>query len=264
MTLFDSHCHLDTAAFPEEGEVAAVAARARAAGVAHLLVVGAGYGFASAERAIAAMDLLPGAWCSVGLHPHDAAEWTAARGEALLALAAHPRVVALGEMGLDFHYDHSPRDTQRAVLRWQVQAGRRLGLPLIVHDRETGGETFRILLEEGGFSGPSLVYHCFSGTVGEMEEIVAAGGYISIPGIVTFKKSDEMREVARRVPLDRLLIETDSPFLAPVPHRGRKNEPAFVRHVAECIAGLRGMDTAALAAATTANAFRFFRLPAVG
>jgi TatD DNase family protein len=200
----------------------------------------------------------------VGLHPHDAAEWTAARGEALLALAAHPRVVALGEMGLDFHYDHSPRDTQRAVLRWQVQAGRRLGLPLIVHDRETGGETFRILLEEGGFSGPSLVYHCFSGTVGEMEEIVAAGGYISIPGIVTFKKSDEMREVARRVPLDRLLIETDSPFLAPVPHRGRKNEPAFVRHVAECIAGLRGMDTAALAAATTANAFRFFRLPAVG
>jgi TatD DNase family protein len=164
-------------------------------------------------------------------------------------------------MGLDFHYDNSPRDDQRRCLREQVGLARELDRPIVVHDRDSDGETLAILDEEGAFEG-RVLYHCYSGGVEHMREIVARGGFISIPGIVTFKKADEMRAVAAAVPDAHLLVETDSPFLTPVPYRGKQNEPAYVRYTGEAVAALRGTTPEALAALTTANAFRFYGIEA--
>lgn len=258
--MIDSHCHIDPTVFGGDDGVDAVVARAHAAGVERMLCVGSGYGFSSAERALAVAKRHPSVRASVGLHPHDAKEFTPERFAELLAMAAEPEVLALGEMGLDFHYDSSPRDEQRFAFREQLRAARRLKMPVIIHDRDSGGETLTILDEEHAW-GTGVLFHCYTGDVPYMQEIVARGGYISIPGIVTFKNAGAMPDVARLVPEDRILVETDSPFLTPVPHRGKKNEPAFVAYTLAKVAELRGTDLRAFETVTTANTERFFSWP---
>jgi TatD DNase family protein len=261
MKLFDSHCHLDVQAFDDVEGVDAAVQRARDAGVVRMLSIGSGYGFESGERALEVASRHDDVWASVGLHPHDAKEFTEERWAALEAMTASPKVVALGEMGLDYHYDNSPRQEQRDVFRHQIRRGQALSLPIIIHDRDSGGETIEMLDEENAWAGRGLVYHCFTGDVALMRQIVDRGGYVSIPGIVTFKNAQTMRDVAAAVPLDRLFIETDSPFLSPVPFRGKRNEPARVATVADSIAALRGIQPIELAEATHDNASRFFGLP---
>lgn len=257
--LLDSHCHLDPQVYGGDEGVDAVIARAVAGGVERMVTIGSGYGVTAAERALAVARRHPDRIrATVGIHPHDARLVDDDVWARLRALAVSPEVVALGEMGLDFHYDSSPRDQQREVFRRQLALAAELGLPVVIHDRESAGETLAILDEEGAWAG-GVLYHCYTGDVGHMRDIVARGGYVSIPGIVTFKTGEVMREVARTTPGDRLLVETDSPFLTPIPYRGKKNEPAYVRYVATCVAEQRGEPIEALAARTTANALRFFR-----
>jgi TatD DNase family protein len=260
MMLFDSHCHLDVKAFDDVAGVDAAVDRARAAGVNRMLTIGSGYGFESGARAVAVAERHDDVYASVGLHPHDAKEFTDERWAALETLAAHPKVVALGEMGLDFHYDNSPRDEQRAVFRHQIRRAMDLDLPIIIHDRDSDGETIALLDEAGAWGGRGVVFHCFTGDVPTMEQIVERGGHVSIPGIVTFKNAATMRDVVVAAPLERLFVETDSPFLTPVPFRGRRNEPARVVLVAQAVAELKGLAPDAVAAATHANASRFFGL----
>ena len=261
MRLFDSHCHLDPDAFDGAEGVDAAVQRAREAGVERMLAIGSGYGFESANRAVTVASRHEDVWASVGLHPHDASLWSPERWAQLLTLAADPRVVAIGEMGLDFHYDNSPRDVQRDVFRKQIGAAKAMGKPIIIHDRDSEGETMAILDEEDAWSGAGVVYHCFTGNEATMRDIVSRDGFISIPGIVTFKNAASMREVATAVPLDRFFIETDSPFLTPVPFRGKRNEPARVGLVAEKVAELRGIEAAEIAEASWTNASRFFKIP---
>ncbi len=256
--LIDSHCHLDPGVYGGDEGVDEVVARARAAGVDRMITIGSGYGFESAARALAVARRHPGVVrCTAGLHPHDAKLATDDRLAELFAIAAEPEVLALGEMGLDFHYDSSPRDEQRAVFREQLRAARARNLPVVIHDRESAGETLAILDEERAWDH-GVLYHCYTGDVAHMEAIVARGGYVSIPGIVTFKNGDTMREVAARTPGDRLLVETDSPFLTPIPYRGKRNEPAYVTFVAAKVAELRGVEPAALADQAAENTKRFF------
>jgi TatD DNase family protein len=206
-----------------------------------------------AVRAIA--ETHPDIWCSVGAHPHEAADHAEATAADLAALAAHPRVIGIGETGLDFHYDHSPRAVQERVFRAHIAAARESGLPLIVHAREADAEIARILDEEGARTG---VLHCFSSGRALAEAALELGFHISISGIVTFRNAEDLRGIVRDVPLDRLLVETDAPYLAPVPHRGKRNEPAFVAATAAAVAGLKGIEPDALAATTTDNFFRLF------
>lgn len=257
--LIDSHCHLDARAYGDDAGVDEAVARARAAGVDRMVTIGSGYGFESGARALAVAERHPDiVRASVGLHPHDAKLATDERFADMYALAASPLVVALGEMGLDYHYDSSPRDEQRAAFREQLRAARELSLPIIIHDRESAGETLAILDETRAWE-IGVLYHCYTGDVAMMDAIVSRGGYISIPGIVTFKNGEVMREVAARVPADRLLVETDSPFLTPIPHRGRRNEPAYVALVAAKVAEVRGLPVDELSDVAAANTRRFFR-----
>jgi TatD DNase family protein len=256
----DTHCHLDASTWGGDEAVDALVARAKEAGVSRMVAIGTGYSAESFGRARAVAERHSGVWFTAGVHPHDAQHWGPSVEAELRAELSKARRVALGEVGLDFHYDLSDRDAQRSALRAQVLIACELDIPLVIHDRSSGGETLEILLACQAFR-VRVLYHCFSGDRAELAAIAAAGAYVSIPGIVTFKNADEMREVARSVPDDRLLVETDSPYLAPVPHRGRRNEPAFVAHVGAFVAGLRGVTPEALAAQTTANALRFYGLP---
>jgi len=257
--VIDSHCHLDARAYGDDAGVDAAVARAHAAGVVQMVAIGSGYGFESADRAVAVASRHPGrVRASAGLHPHDAKEATDERLAALFELARTAGVVALGEMGLDYHYDFSPRDAQRAVFRAQLAAARELGLPVIIHDRESGGETLA-LLDEARAWDVGVLFHCYTGDVGMMEAVVSRGGHVSIPGIVTFKNADVTRAVAARVPGDRLHVETDSPFLTPVPYRGTRNEPAHVTLVAAKVAEVRGEPVELLAERCAGNTRRFFR-----
>jgi TatD DNase family protein len=249
--LVDSHCHLDFPDFAAERE--AVIARARAAGVATMLTISTRLDQFPGVRAIAEAD--PDIWCSVGAHPHEAADHEAVTAAGLAALAAHPRVVGIGETGLDFHYDHSPHAVQECVFRAHIAAARQSGLPLIVHARAADDAVARILAEERAGAG---VLHCFSSGRALAEMALALGFYISISGIVTFRNADDLRAIVRDVPLDRLLVETDAPYLAPVPYRGRRNEPAFVAATAAAVAALKGVAPDELAAVTTDNFFRLF------
>ena len=249
--LVDSHCHLDFPDFAEERSD--VIARARAAGIATMLTIGTRLDQFPGVRAIAETDA--DIWCSVGAHPHEAAEHTNFTAGDLTALAAHPKVIGIGETGLDFHYDHSPRDIQEAVFRTHITAARASGLPLIVHTRAADRETERILADE---KPPAGVLHCFSSGAALAQAALDLGFYISISGIVTFRKAEELREIVHDVPLDRLLVETDAPYLAPVPYRGKRNEPAYVATTAAAVAALKGISPEELAAATTANFFRLF------
>ncbi|MCB9743281.1 MAG: TatD family hydrolase [Alphaproteobacteria bacterium] len=258
--IFDSHCHLDPRTYGGDAGVDAVVATARAAGVRYMLTVGSGYGDGSAERAVAVAKRHEGVWASVGMHPHDAKELDEAVHARLVELAAEPEVVAWGEIGLDFFYDNSPRDQQREALRWQIRTALALDLPIIIHDRDSFGETQAILEEEGAYEGAGVLYHCYAGGPDRMRRICELGGYISIPGTVTWSREEVLRGIAAEVPLDRMLVETDAPFLTPEPLRGCKNEPCHVALTLDFIAGLRGMRREELAWATTANTCRLFRI----
>jgi TatD DNase family protein len=249
--LVDSHCHLDFPDFAPERE--AVIARAFAAGIGTMLTICTRLDPFAGVEAIAESD--PRIWCSVGAHPHEAADHAGLLIDQLIALAAHPRVVGIGETGLDFHYDLSPRDVQEQVFRTHIAASHATGLPLIIHAREADGEIAAILADE---KPPPGVLHCFTGGRALAEAAVTLGFYISISGIVTFRNAEDLRAIVRDLPLDRLLVETDAPYLAPVPYRGKRNEPAFVTATAAAVAALKGIEPEALAAATTENFFRLF------
>lgn len=249
--LVDSHCHLDFPDFTAERD--AVIGRARAAGVDTMLTISTRLDQFDGVRAIA--EAHEGIWCSVGAHPHEAADHGALLPEHLVALAAHPKVIGIGETGLDFHYDLSPRDIQARVFRSHIAASRASGLPLIIHARDADREIAQVLEEE---RPPPGVLHCFSSGSALAEAAIGLGFYISISGIVTFRNAEELRAIVRDLPLDRLLVETDAPFLAPVPHRGKRNEPAFVVATAAAVAKLKGLAELDLAAATRENFFRLF------
>lgn len=259
--VIDSHCHLDYRGHDDEREAAIV--RAREAGVVQMVNVESKSSLAACEKTVAIARQHDDIFAVVGYHPHDARLVDDAAIDGLRALAGDPRVVAIGETGLDYHYDHSPRDEQGDGFRRFLRLARELDLPVVIHTREAEEDTLAILREEP--LGPAGgVIHCFTGTLGMAEACVDLGFHVSISGIVTFKNAGDIPEVARRVPLERLLVETDSPFLAPIPHRGRKNEPAYVVHVAAKVAELRGMELGELARATVANTRRLFRLPEPG
>ena len=252
--LVDSHCHLD---FPDfAAERPAVLERARAAGVGTMLTIGTKLTEFDRVRAIAEEN--PDIWCSVGIHPNEAASEPDVDAASLARLAQHPRVVAIGECGLDYHYEDTPRDRQMAVFRVHAEAARRTGLPIIVHSRDCDDDMIRVLTEESRDGALKGVLHCFSSGRRLAEEAVKLGFYVSFSGILTFKKAEDLREIARDLPLDRLLVETDAPYLAPIPHRGKRNEPAFVGHTAAKLAEVRGIPVAQIEAATTENFFRLF------
>jgi TatD DNase family protein len=252
--LVDSHCHLD---FPEFApELAAVLQRARNAGVGHFLTIGTGLKRFSGVRAVA--ESAPDIHCTVGVHPHDAAEEPLLGPDVLLKESLHEKVVGFGESGLDYYYNRSPREAQIANFRAHIAAAREGKLPLVVHTRDAEDDTIAILTEEqekGAFSG---VIHCFTGTTRLAGAALQLGLYISVSGIATFKKSDVLRATLKEVPLNRLLVETDAPYLAPQPTRGKRNEPAFMVHTAAMLAELKGVSLDELADATTANFFRLF------
>jgi len=259
--IFDSHCHLDPETYGGDQGVDNVIATAVAAGVTRMLTVGSGYGDGTAERAVVVAKRHPNVvWASVGMHPHDASMLDSKALETLKTLAKEKEVVAFGEIGLDFYYDNSPRDIQRDAFRRQIQAALELQLPIIIHDRDSDGECLKILREDGAFEGAGVLYHCFASDVCHMQHVVDAGGYISIPGVVTFKKAHDTQAVASACPEERLLIETDAPFLTPAPLRGRKNEPCHVALTLEAVAKLRNQSPQKLAKITTENALRLFQI----
>lgn len=252
--LVDSHCHLD---FPEFApEIEAVVARAHDAGVGVCLTIGTTLKGFARVREIA--ERFPGVCCSVGIHPHEAEGEPLADASALIELAAHPKVVGIGETGLDYYYEHSPKDVQRSNFRTHIAAARETKLPLIVHTRDAEDDTIEILQDEmrrGAFAG---LIHCFTGTPRMAAAALELGLYISVSGIATFKKSEELRETLRAVPLERLLVETDAPYLAPMPYRGKRNEPAYVAKTASVLAEIKDVSFETLADATTENFFRLF------
>jgi TatD DNase family protein len=251
----DSHCHLD---FPDfAGELDAVIARARAAGVTRMVTICTRLEQEPEVRALA--EAHQGLYYAAGIHPMRAAEDPPVTTEALVALARHPKFVGIGETGLDYHYDRSDRDRQRRSFRAHIDAARETGLPLVVHTRNAEEDTAAILAEEMQRGSFPLVIHCFTSSQWLADACLELGAFISLSGIVTFRNAADLREVARRLPAERLLVETDAPFLAPVPVRGRTAEPAFVAHTARFVAGLRGMDFDDFAALTSANARRLFR-----
>ncbi len=252
--LVDSHCHLDFPDFADDLE--AVVARAREAGISTMLTICTRV--TRFDRVLAIAEAHDGIYCTVGIHPHNVAAEPEVTAEHLVRLAAHPKVVGFGETGLDYHYEHSPREAQQRSFRAHIAAARQSGLPVVVHSREADDDMARILAEEraaGAF--PGLV-HCFSSGAGMAERVVDLGLYVSFSGIVTFKKADGLRDAARAVPTDRLLVETDAPYLAPVPKRGKRNEPAYTAYTAAHLAEVTGLESEALAAATTENFFRLF------
>lgn len=253
--LVDSHCHLD---FPDfQDDLAGVVNRAREAGVGHFLTICTHITKFEQVRAVAAQ--FDDMHCTVGIHPHEAESEPEIDKAKLLNIAANDaKVVAFGETGLDFFYDNSPREIQERQFRTHIHAAREAQLPIVIHTRDADPDMTRILEEEMGEGAFPGVIHCFSSSPELAEKAIELGLYISLSGIVTFKKAEELRETAKRVPLDRLLVETDSPYLAPVPKRGKRNEPAFVAHTAACVAELHGLGADDLAAQTTENFFRLF------
>jgi TatD DNase family protein len=251
--LIDSHCHLDFEDFAADRED--VIERARAAGLGRMITISTRVrefatirGLAEAHRDV---------FCTVGTHPHNAGEEQVAVAD-LVALARHPKCVGIGEAGLDYHYDYAPREIAARVFRTHIAAARQSGLPLVIHARDADADVAAILEEEMGQGAFSAVLHCFTSSRQLAELGVALGFYVSFSGVLTFKKSDELRAIARDVPIERLLVETDAPFLAPVPYRGKRNEPAYVAETAKVLAEVKGLSAAALAATTSANTLRLF------
>lgn len=255
----DSHCHLNYQGLVEEQQ--AVLERARAAGVSAMLNISTRA--SEWDDVIGVAEREPDVWASVGIHPHEADIHPDVETGTLVERARHPRVAGIGESGLDFYYDRSDRDRQRASFRSHIAAAREAGVPLIIHTRDAEEDTAAILAEEMGKGRFTGVLHCFTGTLDLARAGMDLGLYVSISGIVTFKNAKDLQETAKAVPLDRLLIETDAPFLAPVPHRGRTCEPAFVADTARFLAELRGEPVETLAEATSANFRALFTKAAV-
>ena len=252
--LVDSHCHLD---FPElSADLDGVYARMAENGVAGCVTISTRIRKLDAVRAIA--ETRPHTWFTVGTHPNNAHEELDISTEDIVALARHPRAVGIGEAGLDYHYDYAPPEAQAQGFRTHIAAARETGLPLVIHARSADHDVAAILEEETGKGAFPFVLHCFSSGIELARRGLALGGYVSFSGIVTFRNAAEVQEVARMVPDDRYLVETDSPYLAPVPHRGKSNEPAFVRHTAQALATLRGVDFETVDRQSTDNFFALF------
>ena len=252
--LIDTHCHLD---FPDfEAERDAIIERAREAGVTQMVTISTRVKRFDGVLSIA--EKYPNVFCSVGTHPHNADEELDVTTDDLVRLSAHPKVVAIGEAGLDYFYDNAPRDAQAEGLRRHIAAARATGLPLVIHSRSADDDMAAILTEETGKGAFPFLLHCFSSGPELARVGVELGGYISFSGILTFPKSEELREIAKTVPHDRLIVETDAPYLAPKPFRGKRNEPAYVAHTAEVLAQTIGVSRDEIAAITTENAFRIF------
>ena len=253
--LIDSHCHLD---YYVEAEIEQVIARAREAGVTRMVTIGVRMSQAAAVKALA--DRFPEVWGTVGIHPHNAGEGPLPTPEEIAAAADHPRIIGIGESGLDYFYDKAPREAQAENFRRHIRAARLAGLPLAIHARQADDDILAILREEreaGGWF--DFLLHCFSSGRELAEKSVEIGGYVSFSGILTFPKSQDIRDIARDLPADRLLVETDAPYLAPVPFRGKRCEPAMVAHTAKVLAEVRGLDARAIEDLTTSNFLRLFK-----
>lgn len=255
--LVDAHCHL-TDLSPDALE--ATLDRARETGVSLFVAIGAGFGIEDAAKTLAMSEARDDMVCALAVHPHDARLVTEDNFKALAQLIrTRPKVRAVGEIGLDYHYMNSDKEAQRDVFRRFIGLAKEAAKPVVIHDRECGEECPDILAEEGGRDTGGMV-HCFSGDLALAKRYLDLGFYVSFTGIITFKKSEALREVVAYVPLDRMLVETDTPFLAPVPFRGKKNEPAFVKHVAACVAEVKNIPFETVAATTTQNARRLFNI----
>jgi hydrolase, TatD family len=253
LILFDSHAHLNSGSF-SESKAREIRERAAVGGVVGVLNVG--YDLKNSERAVRQSEALGGTWAAVGMHPHEAKNYSDDVEAKFRELAAHPKVVAIGEMGLDYYYDHSPREVQREVFIRQMNLAREVGLPIIIHDRDAHGECLELVKAHG--KGLEGVFHCFSGSKEFAREVLDLGFYLSFAGPMTYKNAVSLKEVAKWAPADRILIETDCPYLTPVPHRGKQNEPLFVGYVAEEVAALRGISPIELARVATENTCRLF------
>ncbi|WP_091946716.1 TatD family hydrolase [Phyllobacterium sp. YR620] len=252
--LVDSHCHLDFADFEEERD--AIVQRALDHGIKRLVTIGTRVRRFDTILAIA--ERYDSVYASVGTHPNNAHEELDVTADELIRLAEHPKLVAIGEAGLDYHYDYAPPQAQAQGLRTHIQAARVTQLPLVIHARNADDHMISILKEESGKGTFPFILHCFSSGAELAKVGVDLGGYVSFSGILTFKNSPEIRDIARNVPRDRLLVETDAPYLAPVPHRGKRNEPSFVRHTAAVLADTIGVSEEEIARLTTENVFRLF------
>ena len=253
--LIDSHCHLD---YYTAAELPDILARATDAGVAEVVTIGTT--LAQSQTLPALTETYANVWCTIGVHPHHAAEAPVPTPETLAHLTNHPKVIGIGESGLDYFYDRSPREVQQQNFRAHIRAARLAGLPLAIHARDADADIALILQQERDDGGDyAFLLHCFSSTRALAEAAIAMGGYISFSGILTFPRSNELREIARDLPAERLLVETDAPYLAPVPFRGKRNEPAHVAHTARVLAELLNLTPDALADLTTTNFRRLFR-----
>lgn len=258
MKLVDSHCHLDDEKFA--ADLDAVIERAQAAGVGRMLAIGTGDGPPDLEVAIRLAEAHSCFYATVGVHPHDAAKATPATFDQLRALAAHPKVLAIGEIGLDYHYDFSPRAVQREVFRAELRLAAEAGKPVVIHTREAWDDMLRILDEH---TPGAVIMHCFTGGPDDARQCLERGFYLSFGGVLSFPKAENVREAARITPDDRLLVETDAPYLAPVPHRGKRNEPAFLIDTVRRLAEVRGTSGEEMATLTTQNFERLFGLQRV-
>lgn len=258
--LIDSHCHLDFPDFAEERD--AIVARAKAAGVGRMITISTHVQRYERYRDIA--EAYDNVWFTIGTHPHQAHEEPEASPAQLIELANHPRCVGIGEAGLDYHYDRAPRDQAARVFRNHIAAARETGLPLVIHSRDADEDMGKILREEMGKGSFKALLHCFTASRMLAQTGLELGLSISFSGVVTFKNSQELRDIARDVPLDRILVETDAPFLAPVPYRGKRNEPAYVASTAAVLAEVKGVSLQDMSKATTANVLRLFaKMPPV-
>ena len=255
--LIDSHAHIQGSEYA--GELEGVVARAKEAGVEKIIVVGGAGELASNEAAVALARSFPELYATVGMHPHDAKDVGADELERLKALTVNPKVIAIGETGLDFYYSHSPHDTQRRVFSQFIAMARELDLPLVVHERDAHRDSADLLRSLGAAQIRGVI-HCFTGDYDAARDYLDLGFYLSFTGIITFKNADSLREVVRKVPLERILVETDSPYLTPVPHRGKRNEPAYVRCVAQTIANVKTLDLEEVAHVTSRNVRELFRI----
>jgi TatD DNase family protein len=258
MDLIDSHAHIDFPQFADDRE--AMLERARDAGVGTLLAIGTGPGPEKLDAAIPFADQHDWIYTSVGIHPHEAKEVTPQHLDELARLAQHPKVIAWGEIGLDYFYDHSPRDVQATVFRSQMELAYAAKLPIIIHCRDAWDDCLALIEQHWRPSGLAGILHCFTGTFGHAKRGLDMGFLISFAGNATYPKTQNIRDVAKEIPLDRILIETDSPFLAPQPYRGKRNEPAYVAEVAKTLATVRNLAPEEIAAATAANFRRLFRI----
>ena len=255
MPFVDSHCHLDDKQFQEDRD--AVLARAHAAGLQTMLSIGTGDGPPDLEVAVRQAEMTPSVWATVGVHPNDAAKVTAETFPHLHDLLSHPKVVAIGEIGLDYHWG-VPAETQAPIFRQQLRMSADAGVPVIIHTRDAWDDTLAILKQELRGTGPACIMHCFTGNARQAEECLELGCYLAFGGVTTFPKSGAIREAARITALNRLLLETDSPYLAPVPHRGKRNEPSYLIHTARTLAAVRNEPLETLEAQTTLNFERIF------